>query len=160
MKNKGFSLVELIIVIAIMAILVGFMVPVMLIFVEKSKVSSDIQLADTVHSAVAYAITDSKVVEDPASQPFLAQMDTTSGMYISDSVFLASDSVLKESMTDYIGCDLTDLPSKLRSRHGNNSDFLLLTTNDIVVVRITETDNTAKGDTSSSSLNNDIVVGE
>ena len=34
-KNKGFSLVELIIVIAIMAILVGIMVPVLMHFIEK-----------------------------------------------------------------------------------------------------------------------------
>ena len=39
MKNKGFSMVELIIVVAIMAILVGMMVPVLIKFIEKSPAS-------------------------------------------------------------------------------------------------------------------------
>ena len=41
MNNKGFSLVELIIVIAIMAILIAVLAPQYLKYVEKSRVSSD-----------------------------------------------------------------------------------------------------------------------
>ena len=41
MNNKGFSLVELIIVIAIMAILIVVLAPQYLKYVEKSRVSSD-----------------------------------------------------------------------------------------------------------------------
>ena len=48
-KNKGFSLVELIIVIAIMAILVGVMAPQLIKYIEKANVASDKQIADTVH---------------------------------------------------------------------------------------------------------------
>lgn len=43
MNNKGFSLVELIIVIAIMVILVAVLAPQYLRYVEKSRVSSDVQ---------------------------------------------------------------------------------------------------------------------
>lgn len=43
MNNKGFSLVELIIVIAIMVILVAVLAPQYLRYVEKSRVSSDTQ---------------------------------------------------------------------------------------------------------------------
>lgn len=39
--NKGFSLIELIIVIAIMAILVGVMAPSLLSYIHKAKVSTD-----------------------------------------------------------------------------------------------------------------------
>lgn len=43
MNNKGFSLVELIIVIAIMVILVAVLAPQYLKYVEKSRVSTDVQ---------------------------------------------------------------------------------------------------------------------
>ena len=60
-KNKGFSLVELIIVIAIMAILVGVMAPQLIKYIEKSKVSSDTQLAGTVQTALVTALADPQV---------------------------------------------------------------------------------------------------
>ena len=60
-KNKGFSLVELIIVIAIMAILFGVMAPQLIKYIEKSKVSSDTQLAGTVQTAVVTALSDPEV---------------------------------------------------------------------------------------------------
>ncbi len=61
-SNKGFSLVELIIVIAIMAILVGVMAPQLIKYIEKSKVSADTQLADSVHTAVLTAMMDPEIV--------------------------------------------------------------------------------------------------
>ena len=49
--NKGFSLVELIIVIAIMAVLVGVLAPQFIKYVEQSRRSSDIQTADQIREA-------------------------------------------------------------------------------------------------------------
>lgn len=66
-NNKGFSLVELIIVIAIMAILVGVMAPQLIKYIEKTNVSADTQLADAVHSAVLTAIMDPEIATLPAS---------------------------------------------------------------------------------------------
>lgn len=50
--NKGFSLVELIIVIAIMAVLVGVLAPAYLRYVEKSRKSADIQALDSIMIAM------------------------------------------------------------------------------------------------------------
>ena len=65
-SNKGFSLVELIIVIAIMAILVGVMAPQLIKYNEKSKVSADTQAADSVHTAILTAMMDPEVVNNSA----------------------------------------------------------------------------------------------
>ena len=53
-NNKGFSLVEIIIVIAIMVVLVGVLAPMYIIHVERSRESMDIQDMDLVYR-VAYA---------------------------------------------------------------------------------------------------------
>lgn len=61
-ENKGFSLVELIIVIAIMAILVGVMAPQLIKYIEKTNVSADVQLCDSVKTAVVIAMSDPTVL--------------------------------------------------------------------------------------------------
>lgn len=65
--NKGFSLVELIIVIAIMAILVGVMAPQLLKYVEQTRQSTDTQSADTVRTAVVTAMLDPAVDDAPTT---------------------------------------------------------------------------------------------
>ncbi len=52
-SNKGFSLVELIVVIAVMAILVGVAVPVYSSYIEKSQKAADQQLVDEIEHALA-----------------------------------------------------------------------------------------------------------
>lgn len=58
LNNKGFSLVELIIVIAIMAVLIGVLAPQYLKYVEKSRESADIDAISTMVSAVEIYNTD------------------------------------------------------------------------------------------------------
>jgi type IV pilus assembly protein PilA len=52
LNNSGFSLVELIIVVAIMAVLVGVLAPQYLKYVEKSRASSDRTNIDAIVSAL------------------------------------------------------------------------------------------------------------
>lgn len=57
LNNKGFSLVELIIVIAIMAVLVGVLAPQFMKYVERSRKSTDVQnVASIVTALETYAV--------------------------------------------------------------------------------------------------------
>ncbi|MBR6329780.1 MAG: type II secretion system protein [Lachnospiraceae bacterium] len=64
MDNKGFSLVELIIVIAIMAILVGVLAPQFVKYVEQSRESSDLSSITEVKTAVETYVSDWGVTAD------------------------------------------------------------------------------------------------
>ena len=67
MNNKGFSLVELIVVIAIMAVLVGVLAPQFIKYVEKSRESTDIQNADSVRTVVESYYADKDGAKLPAT---------------------------------------------------------------------------------------------
>lgn len=54
--NKGFSLVELIIVIAIMAILAGAIAPALIRYIDKSRKSNDVTAAKDIKTAVETAL--------------------------------------------------------------------------------------------------------
>ncbi|MCR4895230.1 MAG: type II secretion system GspH family protein [Lachnospiraceae bacterium] len=60
-RNAGFSLVELIIVIAIMAILVGVLAPQFIKYVESSRRSKDIQNASQLKEAMLAEMADQEI---------------------------------------------------------------------------------------------------
>lgn len=59
-NNKGFSLVELIVVVAIMAVLLGVLVPTLIRHVESSKLGKDKQAIDNVKEAIEVALANEK----------------------------------------------------------------------------------------------------
>ncbi len=61
MNNKGFSLVELIIVVAIMAVLIGVLAPAYLQYVEKSKKTKDCSAIGSVMDAMEIVASDPAV---------------------------------------------------------------------------------------------------
>lgn len=61
-NNKGFSLVELIVVIAIMAVLVGVLAPQLIKYVEKSREATDIQNCDSIATALKTYFADQEGV--------------------------------------------------------------------------------------------------
>lgn len=61
--NKGFSLVELIIVIAIMAILAGAIAPALIRYIDKSRKSNDVSSCKTIKTAVETALGNEDIYE-------------------------------------------------------------------------------------------------
>lgn len=59
--NKGFSLVELIVVIAIMAVLVGVLAPTLIKNIEKSRESKDAQNCEQLKSSAEVALQNEEV---------------------------------------------------------------------------------------------------
>lgn len=60
-NNKGFSLVELIVVVAIMAVLVGVLAPAYLRYVEKSRLQKDVSAVAEVVEAAKIAAAEEDV---------------------------------------------------------------------------------------------------
>lgn len=75
LNNKGFSLIELIVVIAIMAILVGAMAPQVTKYIEKSRKSADAQALGTLYTAVLTELLDPDVTTKPKSGPITIEAD-------------------------------------------------------------------------------------
>lgn len=122
-NNKGFSLVELIIVIAIMAILVGVIAPQLIKYIEKSRQSADIQLCDTVKTAIVTATSDPAVVTANEKCPFGSTAKQVDGISASPK--------WKKAFTTIIG---TENPSQLlKSTHANGKRMQCIIENDTQV---------------------------
>ena len=63
-ENKGFSLVELIVVIAIMAVLTSVLAPSLLGYVEKSRMQKDDSAMGEVTNAIKLALADQDVYDE------------------------------------------------------------------------------------------------
>lgn len=111
-SNKGFSLVELIIVIAIMAILVGVMAPQLIKYIEKSKVSSDIQLCDALKSAIVITLNDPEFISSTNPDDALWAQDFTNPGEVNSFPAAIStgraNTIFYENVTDICGFDFVN----------------------------------------------------
>lgn len=105
-SNKGFSLVELIIVIAIMAILIGVMAPQLIKYIEKAKVANDTQIADTLHSAITYALMDPEVqTANDGSEAWIDRFTTPAGFVqvFDTTLYDTTDCKFLQVVTEMVG---------------------------------------------------------
>lgn len=77
--NKGFSLVELIVVIAIMAVLVGVLAPTLIKNIEKSRESKDAQNIEQIKSSAEVALQDETVYQNTVSSSDVTLITFTKG---------------------------------------------------------------------------------
>lgn len=89
-NNKGFSLIELIIAVAILVVLSGLLAPQLIKYIEKSREAKDMQAIDSVYVAVSTALADEKAytdfVEKTKDSKALANITTDDGMKLADII--------------------------------------------------------------------------
>ena len=96
-KNKGFSLVELVIIIAILAVLIAVLAPSLMTYTERSRAQKDVTTMDEVVNAVQLAMADQKCYDEmikySCSNNFITYSDSSGnyGQQINDGEFWAPD---------------------------------------------------------------------
>lgn len=115
LNNGGFSLVELIIVIAIMVVLVGILAPTYLRYVEKSRVSADASTMDEYVNVMQTVASDPDITLD-TSKTYKVERDASDSSKISVSSDLQTVLTSNGLMT---ATDITN--SKLQSTEYRNA---------------------------------------
>ena len=135
-KNKGFSLVELIVVVAIMAVLMAVLVPTLVSNVEKSRQQKDKTAIAELRHAIVNALADEACLRAEASNTGAAAVDGV--ITIADLFTTADDSTaMIEKVESIIGAETITLTSKYE-----DSTLLLVDfepTDGIVVLAVTVT---------------------
>lgn len=84
-NNKGFSLVELIVVVAIMAVLMVVLAPAMLRYVEKSRAQKDDSAVSELRNAVDLALAQDDVYNEANGATFTVTVAGSDGQLTFDS---------------------------------------------------------------------------
>lgn len=112
--NKGFSLIELIVVIAIMAILVGALAPQLIKYIDKARISTDTQAIGAVYTAVQTAVADPMVNYNPGTS---TETYSTGGT--------ALPTALNDEVTGTLGRTLAQVKTGLKSSAAKNQDITI-----------------------------------
>lgn len=119
LNNKGFSLVELIIVVAIMAVLVGVLAPQYMKYVDRSKAGVDEQYADNIRSAMQTCLLDPNITVETGE---LVTTGTATDVKKPTASVPATDFWL--NVYSILGADTTkDLEAELSLDNSTNADI-------------------------------------
>lgn len=109
-NNKGFSLIELIIAIAILIILTGLLAPQFMKYIEKSREAKDMQTLDTVYSSVQAAMANEeaydKIIEATKADPYTVKIK------LEDALKTPGDNNFYLELQSLIGKESPKLQSK------------------------------------------------
>ena len=114
-KNKGFSLVELIVVVAIMAVLVAILAPAYLSYVEKTRKGTDEDMAESIRRAVENAVASDLEVYDEITEADEVTLTFTEDAKIYESVAATDYPKLQAALKDTFGEKKLDIKSKAYS---------------------------------------------
>ncbi len=128
-SNRGFSLVELVIVVAIMSILIALLAPQYLKYVENSRRASDEELVKSIHDVIAVAITDENIKNKP--------LNGMSAMLIQNLNSTSYPDFVAQIQTDLGHSDLASLCTRLQSRNYRGSSIMVeITPSQHVIVTV------------------------
>ncbi|MCR5692210.1 MAG: type II secretion system GspH family protein [Eubacterium sp.] len=143
-EREGFSLVELIIVIAIMAILIGVVALAVIPYLNKSRESKDLQALNNVLSALTSSVGTTKA--QGSGTITIADGDTVSNGTVADGSGTASGTTQKvlDAMEEVLGNATIDMQSS--NADGNSIICTFDSATNKMSVKVNTTDTTSDGD--------------
>jgi type IV pilus assembly protein PilA len=147
-SREGFSLVELIIVIAIMAILIGVVALAVIPYLQRSRESKDLSTLDTVCSALTSAVATSQASGKGVIRIADGNLDGA-------SVTESTDKAAAQAVLDDMKTELSSGSKKLTSQNASGGDIVCVfdTSNNTAYVFGTQ----KNGDTSATTLKNTVT---
>ena len=92
-NNGGFSLVELIVVIAIMVVLVAVLAPVFTRYIESSRRSTDVQNANSIAESVLADVADQKIAPASGQTTVSSEVNANNPSAIKEQIKTKGDAV-------------------------------------------------------------------
>ena len=133
-NNKGFTLVELVIAIAILAILVGLLAPQYTKYVEKSRKSADASNMDELVKAIQVYATENAITADTG------KTDKTITLKLTDKgVDCGNDTFEKAAFGEYVP-NYENIKRKSNQWGGNPTVEIKIAADGGVTVKVTDTD--------------------
>ena len=129
-NNKGFSLVELIVVVAIMAVLVGVLAPAYLKYVEQSREKKDLNNAEEIRHAVEVVLAEEDVFAIIGDETTLVVKD---GAAMTSNLTDPGKTTFINAVKGVVGTDTIDFVSKAYSQTNNTYTITVDTTDGVKV---------------------------